>query len=45
LIITEDRHYRRGRWGDERKHGLYRALIKINDGAHTSNYSAPVLIR
>jgi hypothetical protein len=25
--------------------GLYRALIKINDGAHVSNYSAPVLIR
>jgi hypothetical protein len=26
-------------------HGLYRALIKIKDGAHVSNYSAPVLIR
>jgi hypothetical protein len=25
--------------------GLYRALIKINDGAHVSNYSEPVLIR
>jgi hypothetical protein len=28
-----------------RHRGLYRALIKINDGAHVSNYSAPVLIR
>ena len=26
-------------------HGLYRALVKIKDGAHVSNYSAPVLIR
>jgi hypothetical protein len=26
-------------------HGLYRALVKISDGAHVSNYSAPVLIR
>jgi hypothetical protein len=26
-------------------HGLYRALVKISDGAHLSNYSAPVLIR
>jgi hypothetical protein len=25
--------------------GLYRALVRINDGAHVSNYSAPVLIR
>jgi len=26
--------------------GLYRALIKVtNDGAHVSNYSAPILIR
>ena len=25
--------------------GLYRALVKINDSAHVSNYSAPVLIR
>jgi hypothetical protein len=28
-----------------RKRGLYRALVKVNDGAHASNYSAPVLIR
>jgi hypothetical protein len=26
-------------------HGLYRALVKISDGAHVSNYSAPALIR
>jgi hypothetical protein len=26
-------------------HGLYRALVKISDGAHVSAYSAPVLIR
>ena len=25
--------------------GLYRALVKINDGAHVSNYSDPVLVR
>jgi hypothetical protein len=25
--------------------GLYRALIRINDGAHVSNYSAPVFVR
>jgi len=25
--------------------GLYRALVKINDGAHVSNYSEPILIR
>jgi hypothetical protein len=25
--------------------GLYRALIKVNDGAHVSNYSEPILIR
>jgi hypothetical protein len=26
--------------------GLYRVLIKVtNDGAHVSNYSAPILIR
>jgi hypothetical protein len=25
--------------------GLYRALIKISDGAHVSNYSNPVLVR
>jgi hypothetical protein len=25
--------------------GLYRALIKVSDGAHVSNYSAPILIR
>lgn len=29
-----------------RKPGLYRALIKVsNDGAHVSNYSAPILVR
>jgi hypothetical protein len=29
-----------------RRPGLYRALIKVtNDGAHVSNYSAPILIR
>jgi hypothetical protein len=28
-----------------RRPGLYRALVKINDGAHASGYSAPVLIR
>ncbi len=28
-----------------RHHGLYRALIKISDGAHVSSYSAPILIR
>jgi hypothetical protein len=26
-------------------HGLYRALVRISDGAHVSAYSAPVLIR
>jgi hypothetical protein len=25
--------------------GLYRALVKVSDGAHVSAYSAPVLIR
>ena len=28
-----------------RKHGLYRALIKVNDGAHVSAYSPPILVR
>ena len=28
-----------------RRPGLYRALIKVNDGAHVSNYSSPILIR
>ena len=28
-----------------RHRGLYRALIKINDGSHVSNYSAPVVVR
>ncbi len=28
-----------------RHRGLYRALIKISDGAHVSAYSAPILIR
>jgi hypothetical protein len=27
-----------------RHHGVYRVLVKINDGAHVSAYSAPVLI-
>jgi hypothetical protein len=25
--------------------GLYRALVKVNDGAHVSNYSQPILVR
>jgi len=28
-----------------RHRGLYRALVKINDGAHVSNYSTPILVR
>ena len=28
-----------------RHHGVYRALIKISDGAHVSAYSAPILVR
>ncbi|MGO9447761.1 MAG: hypothetical protein ACLQQB_08715 [Solirubrobacteraceae bacterium] len=28
-----------------RHRGLYRALVKIDDGAHVSNYSEPILIR
>ena len=28
-----------------RRPGLYRALIKVSDGAHISNYSAPILVR
>jgi hypothetical protein len=28
-----------------RHRGLYRALVKISDGAHVSSYSAPILIR
>jgi hypothetical protein len=28
-----------------RRPGLYRALIKVSDGAHVSNYSAPILVR
>jgi hypothetical protein len=27
------------------RRGLYRALIKVSDGAHVSNYSNPVLVR
>jgi hypothetical protein len=27
------------------RHGLYRALIKISDAAHVSNYSSPILVR
>ena len=28
-----------------RHRGLYRALVKIDNGAHVSNYSEPILIR
>jgi hypothetical protein len=28
-----------------RRRGLYRALVKISDGAHVSDYSAPVVVR
>lgn len=28
-----------------RRRGLYRALVKVSDGAHVSAYSAPILIR
>ncbi len=28
-----------------RRPGLYRALVKVSDGAHVSNYSEPILIR
>ncbi len=28
-----------------RNRGVYRALVKISDGAHVSAYSAPILIR
>ncbi len=28
-----------------RHRGLYRALVKINDGAHVSSYSGPELVR
>jgi hypothetical protein len=28
-----------------RHRGVYRALIKVSDGAHVSNYSAPILVR
>jgi len=28
-----------------RHRGLYRALIKVSDGAHVSNYSEPILVR
>ncbi len=27
------------------RRGLYRALVKVSDGAHVSNYSEPILIR
>ena len=27
------------------RRGLYRALVKVSDGAHVSNYSAPILVR
>jgi hypothetical protein len=25
--------------------GVYRALIEVDDGAHVSNYGAPIMIR
>jgi hypothetical protein len=25
--------------------GLYRALVRVTDGAHVSNYSAPIFVR
>jgi len=28
-----------------RRPGLYRALVKVSDGAHVSNYSEPILVR
>jgi len=28
-----------------RHSGLYRALIEIDDGAHVSNYSEPIILR
>jgi hypothetical protein len=28
-----------------RHRGLYRALVKVSDGAHVSNYSAPIFVR
>jgi hypothetical protein len=28
-----------------RHHGLYRALVKVSDGAHVSDYSEPILVR
>jgi hypothetical protein len=28
-----------------RRPGLYRALVKVSDGAHVSNYSAPIFVR
>jgi hypothetical protein len=28
-----------------RHRGLYRALVKVSDGAHVSNYSEPILVR
>jgi hypothetical protein len=28
-----------------RRHGVYRALVRISEGAHVSAYSAPILIR
>jgi hypothetical protein len=28
-----------------RHRGLYRALVKVSDGGHVSNYSEPILVR
>jgi hypothetical protein len=28
-----------------RHRGLYRALVKVSDGAHVSDYSEPILVR
>jgi hypothetical protein len=28
-----------------RHRGLYRALVKVSDGAHVSDYSTPILVR
>lgn len=28
-----------------RHRGLYRALVKVSDGAHVSNYSTPILVK
>jgi hypothetical protein len=28
-----------------RHRGLYRALVKVSDGAHVSDYSTPILVK